>query len=232
MRNQFEKELQQLNGEILRMGGLVEESVAQTITALRNLDEELARAIIAKDDIVDSMETKIEKHCLNLFALQQPLAGDLRQISSTLKLLTDLERIADHASDISELTIRLVGSPAGAVPASVFTMAEQAHNMLRSCLDAFNRQDVAAAQRVCDEDDVVDDYFNDIILERVNIMKADPGMVELCIDIMFIVKYLERIGDHATNIAEWVIYSVTGQHAHLQHPERHPERDRLSAEEN
>jgi phosphate transport system protein len=232
MRNQFDKELQQLNGEILRMGGLVEESVEQTLIALRELDADLAKSIIAKDDLVDSMEAKIEKHCLNLFALQQPLARDLRQISSTLKLLTDLERIADHASDISELTLRLVGSPAGTVPANVFKMAEKALGMLRSSLDAFIRQDMEAARRVCQDDDEVDEFFNDIILERVNMIKAHPEKVEVSIDIMFIVKYLERMGDHATNIAEWVIYNVTGLHAHLQHPELHPDRDRLLEEQN
>ncbi len=230
MRNLLDRELQQLNGEILRMGGLVEESVEQTIIALRELDGELARSIVAKDDLVDNMETKIEKHCLSLFALQQPLAGDLRLIGASLKMLTDLERIADHASDIAELTLRLIGSPAGTVPSGVFRMAEMTRVMLRKSLDAFIRQDVEAARAVCKDDDEVDDLFNELILDRVNVMKADPSRVEQSIDIMFIVKYLERMGDHATNIAEWVMYNVTGHHGHMQHPEDHPERERLLRE--
>ena len=232
MRNLLDRELQQLNGEILRMGGLVEESVEQTIIALRELDADLARAVIAKDDLVDSMEAKIEKHCLNLFALQQPLAGDLRLIGASLKMLTDLERIADHASDIAELTLRLVGCAAGTVPADVFRMADKTRSMLRGSLDAFIHQDLEAARQVCDDDDEVDDLFNSLILDRVNAIKADPRKVEVSIDIMFIVKYLERMGDHATNIAEWVTYNVTGQHGHMQHPEQHPERDRLTNEPN
>lgn len=228
MRNLLDRELQQLNGEILRMGGLVEESVEQTIIALREMNAELARSIIAKDDLVDSMEVKIERHCLSLFALQQPLAGDLRHIGASLKMLTDLERIADHASDIAELTLRLVGCPAGTVPADVFRMAEKTRNMLRGSLDAFIRQDLEAAQKVCDDDDEVDDLFNALILDRVNAIKADPRKVEVSIDIMFIVKYLERMGDHATNISEWVTYNITGKHGHMQHPEQHPDRDRLT----
>jgi len=226
MRRIFEKELQQLNTDLLRMGGLVEESVEQTIIALRELDKELAQVIIRKDDLIDHMENKIEKHCLSLFALQQPLAGDLRLIGSSLKMLTDLERIADHASDIAELTIRLADYSKGSIPGSVFVMADKTLQMLRNALDSFIKQDTDMAKIVCDADDEVDELFSKVIMDRVNAIKSDSKNVEQCIDIMFIVKYFERIGDHATNIAEWVIYNVTGQHKHMQHPENHPDRER------
>ena len=231
MRNMLDRELQQLNEEILRMGGLVEDAVDQCIIVLRERNIDLARTIISRDDQIDHLETKIEKHCLSLFALQQPLAADLRLIGASLKMLTDLERIADHASDIAELTIRLAGTPALAVPNGIFQMAEKTRNMLRMALDAFVRQDTALADAVCKADDEVDDMFTGLVLDRVNVMKADASKVEASIDMMFIVKYLERMGDHATNIAEWVIYNTTGQHGHLQHPEAHPERERLDRED-
>ncbi len=230
MRNLLDNELNKLNGEILRMGGLVEEAVEQSIIALREMDAEIARGIISRDDLVDHMEARIEKHCLSLFALQQPLAGDLRLIGASLKMLTDLERIADHASDIAELTLRMCELPAGNIPAQVFVMAEKTRMMLRDCLDAFIRQDVEVARRVCADDDEVDRLFNVIIMDRVNTIKENPERTEAAIDVMFIVKYLERMGDHATNIAEWVIYHVTGQHDHLQHPEQHPLREKLARE--
>lgn len=223
MRNLLDKELSQLNGEILRMGGLVEEAVEQSLLALREMDMARAQNVILHDDQIDQMETRIEKHCLSLFALQQPLAGDLRHIGASLKLLTDLERIADHAADIAEITLRLRGTPPGLVPAGVFRMAAKTRVMLRNALDAFVRQDEAAARAVCSADDEVDDMFTELILDRVSAIKADAAQVEAFVDVMFIIKYLERMGDHATNIAEWVTYDVTGMHAHLQHPERHPE---------
>ena len=223
MRNLLDKELSQLNGEILRMGGLVEEAVEQSLLALREMDMARAQNVILHDDQIDQMETRIEKHCLSLFALQQPLAGDLRHIGASLKLLTDLERIADHAADIAEITLRLRGKPPGLVPAGVFRMAAKTRVMLRNALDAFVRQDEAAARAVCSADDEVDDMFTELILDRVSAIKADAAQVEAFVDVMFIIKYLERMGDHATNIAEWVTYDVTGMHAHLQHPERHPE---------
>lgn len=221
MRYLLDKELSELNGEMLRMGGLVEEAVEQSLLALRDLDAQRARAVISRDDQIDQMETRIEKHCLSLFALQQPLAGDLRHIGASLKLLTDLERIGDHAADIAEITLRLLGMGANPVPDGVFKMAAKTRAMLRKALDAFVQQDEQAARNVCAEDDEVDRLFRDLILDRVGVIKAEPGQVEAAVDVMFIIKYLERMGDHATNIAEWVTYDVTGMHAHLQHPERH-----------
>ncbi len=230
MRNLLDRELSQLNGEILRMGGLVEEAVEQSVLALKEMDAGRARTVISRDDQIDDMETRIEKHCLNLLALQQPLAGDLRHIGASLKLLTDLERIADHASDIAELTLRLMAAPDkvkndGLVPAGVLRMAAKTRAMLRKALDAYVRLDTVAAREVCDADDEVDGLFRELILDRVGAIKLDAGQVESAVDVMFIIKYLERMGDHATNIAEWVIYDVTGLHAHLQHPERHPGRE-------
>jgi phosphate transport system protein len=230
MRNLLDRELHQLNGEILRMGALVEEALEQSLLALGEMDAERAKKVIARDDQIDEMETRVEKHCLNLLALQQPLAGDLRHIGASLKLLTDLERIADHASDIAELTLRLMPTADKVkndrrVPAGVLGMAARTGEMLRRALDAYVRLDAEAARRVCDADDEVDELFRVLILDRVEAIKRDAGEVESAVDVMFIIKYLERVGDHATNIAEWVIYDGTGMHAHLQHPEKHPGRE-------
>lgn len=221
MRNLLDRELQKLHEEILRLGGMVENSVDQTIVALRDMNADLAESIIAKDDEIDRMEGSIEKHCLSLFALQHPMAGDLRIIGSSLKMLTDLERIADHSADIAELTVRLAKSRTTRPQATIFQMAERARGMIRKSLEAYLTGDVEAAKAVCSEDDVVDNMFNDIIMDMVNRMKQDPSCVETSIDLMFIVKYLERMADHATNIGEWVIYNKTGVHDHMQHPQQH-----------
>ncbi|MCX7772284.1 MAG: phosphate signaling complex protein PhoU [Clostridia bacterium] len=221
MRSHLERSLQELRDEIGRMGGLVEESVEKTIIALREMNEDLAKEIITRDDEIDNIETKIEKNCLSLFALQQPIARDLRIIGSSLKMITDLERIADHSADISELTIRLAKNKAVKLNPAIYIMADKARSMVSRSIDSFIKQDMNTAQAVCKSDDEVDDLFNEIILDVVNQIKAGSQEVELLIDIMFIVKYFERMADHATNISEWVVYSETGSHGHLQHPELH-----------
>lgn len=216
MRYNLERSLQELKDEIGRMGGMVEESFDKTIIALREMDVELAREIISHDDEIDSVENKIEKQCLSLFALQQPLASDLRMIGSTLKMITDLERIADQAADISDLTVRLAEKPVK-MNSEIFHMAEKARSMVGRSIDAFINQDVKTATEVCQDDDEVDKLFNDIIMDIASQIKSGSESIEQLIDIMFIVKYLERIGDHATNISEWVVYNATGKHRHLQH---------------
>lgn len=222
MRYQLERDLQQLKDDIGRLGGLVEESLDKTIIALRELDADLAKEIIAHDDEVDNIENKIEKRCLSLFALQQPLAKDLRMIGSTLKMITDLERIADHSSDMSELILRLVEKPVK-LNNDIFKMAEKARSMVGRSIDAFINEDMKTATEVCRDDDEIDDYFNILIMDIASQIKSDTKIAEQLIDIMFIVKYLERIGDHATNIGEWVVYNETGRHRHLQHPEENKE---------
>ena len=152
---------------------------------------------------------------MNLIARQQPLAKDLRTISTALKIITDMERIADHSSDIAEITIRMAHEKYIKPLIDIPKMAELAKQMVNKSIDAYVKQDIELAQNVCESDDEVDDLFYKIILELVSIMKNDPQTVEQAIDFMFIAKYLERMADHATNIGEWVVFNVTGEHEHL-----------------
>ncbi len=215
VRHSFDKELEHLHELMVQMSGLVEESIENSILALKKQDIELAKKVYQSDDEVDELESKIEKICINLIARQQPLAKDLRAISTALKIITDLERIADHAADIAELTIRMSNMKYVKPLVDIPLMAELAKKMVIRSIDAYIKQDINIAKDVCDSDDEVDDLFSKIVLELINIMKNNPETVEQATDFMFIVKYLERIGDHATNIAEWVVFNVTGTHDHL-----------------
>lgn len=217
MRYHLDKSIQELKDEIGRLGGMVEESLDKTFIALREMNVDLAKDVIAHDDEIDNLENNIEKQCLSLFALQQPLAKDLRMIGSTLKMITDLERIADHSADIAELTIRMAEKPFKINP-EIYSMAEKARIMVGRSIDAFINQDVQTAKEVCQADDEVDQLFNALVMDIAAQIKSGEQWVEQLIDMMFIVKYLERIGDHATNISEWVVYNETGMHQHLQHP--------------
>lgn len=214
-RHSFDAGLDDLHLDLIRMGSLVEESIDNTILALKKQDMDLARQIFNNDDVIDDMEQKIEKKCMNLIARQQPLAKDLRTISTALKIITDMERIADHSSDIAEITIRMANEKYIKPLIDIPKMAELAKQMVNKSIDAYVRQDINLAQEVCAGDDEVDDLFNKIILELINIMKNDPNTVEQAIDFMFVAKYLERMADHATNIGEWVVFNVTGEHEHL-----------------
>ncbi len=217
IRHYFEKELEELHLELIKMGSLVEESIDNAITALKKQDVVLAKKILENDDIIDNLEQKIEKTCINLIARQQPLAKDLRTISAALKIITDMERIADHSADIAEITIRMAGQKYIKPLIDIPIMADMAKKMVNKSIDSHIKQDVVLAQEVCDSDDEVDDMFNKIIIELINIMKNSPESIEQAIDLMFVVKYLERMADHATNIGEWVVYNVTGEHEHLTH---------------
>ncbi|MCX7842175.1 MAG: phosphate signaling complex protein PhoU [Clostridia bacterium] len=219
-RHYFDRELEDLHLDLIKMGSLVEESIENTILALKKQDVELARKIFRNDDVIDDLESKIERRCLNLIARQQPLAKDLRTISAALKIITDMERIADHSADIAEITIRMAKEKYIKPLIDIPKMAEMAKQMVNKAIDSYVRQDVELAKEVCDSDDEVDDLFFKIILELINIMKNEAQTVEQAINFMFIAKYLERMADHATNISEWVVYNVTGEHDHLT---RHPE---------
>jgi len=214
-RNFFDRELNELHIDMIKMGSLVEESIDNTIIALKNQDIELARKVFTDDDIIDDYEQKIERRCLNLIARQQPLAKDLRTISAALKIITDMERIADHSSDIAEITLRMAQEKYIKPLIDIPRMAELAKQMVNKSIDAYVKQDVELAKTVCSSDDEVDDLFFKIVLELINIMKNDNNSVEQAINFMFIAKYLERMADHATNIGEWVVYNVTGEHDHL-----------------
>ncbi len=214
-RHSFESGLQDLHLDLIKMGSLVEESIDNTIRALQTQDLVLAQKILDNDDVVDELEKKIEKKCIDLIARQQPLAKDLRAISAALKMITDMERIADHSSDIAEITIRIGNNKHVKQLIDIPKMAELAKIMVSKAIDAYVRHDIELAKQVCASDDEVDDLFQKIIMDLTNIMKSDPEKVEQATDFMFIAKYLERMADHATNIGEWVVYTVTGEHDHL-----------------
>jgi phosphate transport system protein len=214
-RHSFDQGLDDLHLELIKMGSLVEESIDNTIHALKKQDVELAKKVFLNDDIIDDYEQRIEKKCMNLIARQQPLAKDLRTISTALKIITDMERIADHSADIAEITLRMSGMKYIKPLIDIPKMAELAKLMVNKSIDAYVKQDIKLAEEVCASDDQVDELFNVIILELINLMKNDPTTVEQGIDFMFIAKYLERMADHATNIAEWVVFNVTGEHDHL-----------------
>lgn len=214
-RSFFDRELEELHLDMIGMGSLVEESIENTIIALKKQDIVLAKQIFMNDDIIDDYEKKIERRCLNLIARQQPLAKDLRTISAALKIITDMERIADHSSDIAEITIRMANEKYIKPLIDIPKMADLAKRMVNKSIDAYIKQDIDMAKSVCSSDDEVDDLFMKITLELINIAKNDSRSVEQAIDLILIAKYLERMADHATNIGEWVVYIVTGEHDHL-----------------
>ncbi|HOJ09988.1 MAG TPA: phosphate signaling complex protein PhoU [Clostridiales bacterium] len=214
-RRSFEMELKELHMELIKMGSLVEESIENTILALKKQDVILAKKIFMNDDVIDDVEQKIERKCLHLIATQQPLAKDLRSIGAALKIITDMERIADHSADIAEITIRMAGEKYIKPLIDIPLMAELARNMVKRALDAYVRQDMELARQVCSDDDDVDNLFSRIKLELINIVKNDPDSVDQVINFLLIAKYLERMADHATNIGEWVVFNVTGEHEHL-----------------
>lgn len=227
-RSFFDRELEELHLDMIGMGSLVEESIENTITALKKQDVSLAKHILINDDVVDDYEKKIERRCLNLIARQQPLAKDLRTISAALKIITDMERIADHSSDIAEITIRMANQKYIKPLIDIPKMAELAKKMVNKSIDAYIKQDIELAKAVCSSDDEVDDLFMKITLELMSIAKNDPNSVEQAIDLILIAKYLERMADHATNIGEWVVYNVTGEHDHLARDSHHDDNNSIS----
>lgn len=212
MRHRFDRELSLLNQELIQMGSMIENSIEGAAQALIQRDLELAKVIIAADDDIDSMENQIEARCLKLLLQQQPVASDLRLISSILKMITDLERIGDQAQDISEIVIILSNSSFIKDLTHLPKMAEATIKMVKESIDAFVNKDIALANRVIEYDDVVDDLFVIIKDELISLIREDVKNGEQAIDLLMIAKYFERIGDHAQNIAEWVVYSITGEH--------------------
>ena len=211
MRSRFDKQLAQLNNELIEMGALCEEIIALTSKALTEGDRPLARKAAPLDEEIDRKERTIENLCLKLLLQQQPVARDLRQISAALKMITDMERIGDQAENIAEIIAFLEPSAAAGVP----LMAEMARSVIRmvtESVDAFVKHDIILAEKVVGDDDVVDDCFNKIKQSLIRKIAADPQVGGCALDLMIIAKYYERIGDHAVNIAEWVIFSVTGVH--------------------
>ena len=182
------------------------------MTALLEKDQEKAKEIIQNDEKVDHRQKKIEDLCMQLLLSQQPVATDLRQISSAIKMVTDMERIGDHAADISEITLLLTQSGYPHDLTEVKKMAKETINMLKDSLDAYIEKNAQKAVKVIHQDDVVDDYFSRIKKEIIRQINESNEGGEQEADLLMIIKYLERIGDHATNIAEWVLFYITGEH--------------------
>ncbi|EKP95471.1 phosphate signaling complex protein PhoU [Thermaerobacter subterraneus] len=206
----YHAELDALRRDLLRMGTQVEEGIRLAVESLKERNAEKAHRVLALEDEVDRMELDIERRCLNLIALQQPMAGDLRQIGMTLKVITDLERMADHAHDIAKVTLRLGDEPLIKPLVDIPRMAEVAEKMVRDGLKAFVEGDVELARAMVARDDELDHLFNQIFRELLMIMREKPGTVDQATQLLMVGSHLERIGDHATNLAEWVIYLVTG----------------------
>ena len=212
MRNRFDRELIHLNDELIDMGSLIEKAIEKAISALVNKDVKLAQDTIEMDEEIDDKEREIEHLCLKLLLQQQPVAKDLRVISSALKMITDMERIGDQASDISEITIQLADQKYIKELETIQNMAKEASVMLVKSIEAFVNKDVVLAGEVIGKDDVVDDLFMKVKSELIELISQNTDNGEQATDFLMIAKYLERIGDHATNISEWVIFSITGEH--------------------
>ena len=208
MRKHFDEQIARLGEEMIAMGAMVERTIEDACEALRLGDVVRARRIMEGDREVDRKEREIEALCLHLLLQQQPVARDLRQISSALKMITDMERIGDQAADISEIvTVMDLTQPR---PEHFTAMAHAAVDMVHRAIDAYVRQDVELARQVMDSDDVVDELFDRVKGDLAALLREDAAHSGSALDMLMIAKYFERIGDHAVNIAEWVVYSVSG----------------------
>lgn len=207
----LEKELSDLKERLLTMGSLVEAQVARSIKSLVDRDNAMAAKVIEADHEVNRMEVEIDEECIRLLALRQPEAGDLRFITTAMKIVTDIERIGDLAVDVSERALELNEEPNLKPYIDIPRMAKAARNMLKEALDAFVNRNAELAWSVLDEDDFVDELNKQIFRELLTFMIEDPHSISRAIRITYISKYLERIADHATNIAEMVVYLVEGR---------------------
>ncbi|MCI8715722.1 MAG: phosphate signaling complex protein PhoU [Oscillospiraceae bacterium] len=209
MRSRFDQQLERLHLELTRMGAQCEQAIAAGIKALLEDDDEMAGEAIAIEREIDQQEREIESLCMKLLLQQQPVARDLRMVSSALKMISDMERIGDQAADIAEITRHIGGAP---LPGQVRLkeMAQAAAKMVAGSVDAFVKRDLNLAGGVIQYDDVVDELFVRIKEELTELIRRDASSAEEALDLLMIAKYLERIGDHAVNLAEWVEYSITG----------------------
>lgn len=212
MRDRYNKELRELNHELAEMGTLIGQAITVAVSALTNQDTQAAREVIAFDEEIDHQEKAIETRCMKLILQQQPVAGDLRVISSALKMVTDMERIGDQASDIGELALLLAGEPYILDIQNIRQMANETMEMVAKSIEAFVQKDQAAARWVIARDDIVDGLFVQVKKELITLINQDLASGEQAADLLMAAKYVERIGDHAVNIAGWVIYSLTGRH--------------------
>lgn len=213
MRSKFDEQLKLLNQEMMHMGTMIEDSIQKAIEALIDQNAELAKKIMDSDSEVDREQKKIENICFNLLMQQQPVARDLRVISAAMKMVTDMERIGDHAADISEITIMMADQPYVQNLDDVKKMATETVLMLIRSIEAYVEKDMKKAQEVIKHDDIVDDLFDKNKADIIELIRHDPENGEQAADMLMVAKYFERIGDHATNIAEWVIFALDDKKA-------------------
>lgn len=211
MRNHFDQQLEKLHEDLITMGGLCETAIGAAVEAVTKGDAEMAKQAMADDSKIDEMERTIEHLCLKLLLQQQPVARDLRTISSALKMISDMERIGDQATDIAEIA-KFIQGKHEQTNATLHTMAAAAIHMVKESVDSFVRRDQALARKVIGDDDLVDSLFDDTKRQLIEFISKDASNGEYYLDLLMIAKYLERIADHATNIAEWVLFSITGRH--------------------
>ncbi len=215
VRSRFDSQLEQLDVEMIKMGALCEEAINASMKAFLENDDAAAKVASEKENEIDRKERDIEALCMRLLLQQQPVAKDLRLISSALKMISDMERIGDQAADIAEITAFIKDNDTKS-KVHIRDMAAAAIKMVTESVDSFVNKDLKLAKSVMEYDDVLDDLFVKVKQELIDLIGKDKNNGELCIDLIMIAKYLERIGDHATNIAEWVEYSITGSHAKME----------------
>lgn len=222
-RKHFDQELEQLSERITGMGDAINDRIVSTVKALRTGGVDTAQRVAENDSDIDRMEHENEKLCMNLIASQQPLAGDLRIIAASLKILTDMERVADQCADICEILTTSGVPDSQSLPVNhIVSALLKVQDMFTGAMDVYLSRDVRRAEQICAADDEVDAAFGRIVLEVSSAIMRKPEDVMQDVDLLFIIKYVERIGDHATNIAEWVIYMVTGEHPDLNEGEETP----------
>jgi len=212
MRNKFDMELKKLHDDLVLMGTFIDTTIAKTMSAFKTNDYALAREVYENDDIADELEIKVERRSLRILLSQQPVARDLRTISTALKMVTDMERICDQAKNIAEIVLRFEGKELVKMPDNVLLMSEKCVAMVNKSIEAFINSDMALAKHVMALDDEVDAYFHTIHDNVASLITQDPDCVLQAIDFVMMAKYLERISDHAVNIAEWVVFNITGEH--------------------
>lgn len=212
MRNSFDMQLRKLNNELIEMGSLIETAIARAYKGLINQNIEIAKENVEFDREIDQKEKEVENICLKLLLQQQPVASDLRLISSAIKMITDMERIGDQAADISELTILMSKTQYIKRLDHIEKMAKATIEMVTTSVDAFVKRDLELARSVFARDDIVDNLFVTIKNDLIELIREDVNNGEQAIDLIMVAKYFERIGDHAVNLADWVIFSIVGHH--------------------
>ncbi|MCK8823690.1 phosphate signaling complex protein PhoU [Fuchsiella alkaliacetigena] len=211
VRNNFDQELEDLKQDLLKMGSMVEEAIYKAVTSLKEQDVELAKEVMTEDDQIDECEIEIEKKCIRLIALQQPVARDLRTIGMISKIITDLERMGDYSFNIAKITITIADKPLIKPLIDIPKMTEITREMVKECLDAFVNLDIEKAEKVAKMDEKVDEFDDQILRELLTYMMEDPSTISQATCLIFASRYLERIADHTTNICERIIYMVTGE---------------------